>query len=99
MNTTRFPSIPVGLLTKLGTGAAALAAIFAGVAAVLDGDHQEETITGIITAAGLLYGVIRARGDQAAAQVAGVEAAAVHRADVVASSSTGTTFEPGGPIA
>jgi len=65
MNTT--PQVPVGLSTKVGLIATALAALAAAVAAVIDGDHTPETIAALVTAGLTLYGVIRSRGEQAAA--------------------------------
>jgi len=64
------PGVPVGLSTKVGLAATAIAGITAGVAAILNGDHTEETIASIITAGIILYGVIRSRGEQAAVLLA-----------------------------
>jgi hypothetical protein len=66
-NTDYSPLVPVGLLTKLGVAGAIISSAVAGVTAVLHGDHTPETITSILVAGALVYSVIRARGDQAAA--------------------------------
>lgn len=68
-NTTDSPDqlVSVGLLTKLGAAGAIISAGIAGVTAVLHGDHTPETVTSILVAGALVYSVIRARGDQAAA--------------------------------
>jgi hypothetical protein len=68
------PSVPVGLATKLGVLTAALASIFAGVADIADGDHQPETVAGLLAAALTVYGVVRGRSDQSAALLAGAGA-------------------------
>lgn len=70
MNTQTPPTIPVGLATKLGVLTAALSAMFAAGAALAHGDHQPETIAGLIAAAVTVYGVVRGRSDQAAAALA-----------------------------
>jgi hypothetical protein len=68
------PNVAIGYLTIFGTLAAALAAGAAALAAILHGDHSEETIGALFTAGGIIYGVVRARGDQAAAALtAGVK--------------------------
>lgn len=64
------PQIPVGLATKAGLIASSLAAIFALVAAILEGDHSTETIGALIAAAAPLYAVIKGRMDQATATIA-----------------------------
>lgn len=61
------PQIPVGIATKLGVIASSLAAIFALVATILEGDHSTETIGALIAAALPLYAVIRGRMEQATA--------------------------------
>jgi len=64
------PVIPRGLATNVGLIAGALAAIAAGVAAIIEGDHTPETLGALLTAGALLYGVIRGWMDQAAAALA-----------------------------
>lgn len=61
------PAVPVGLSTKVGLASSAVLGVVAALAAILDGDHSAETIAALVTAAFVLYGVIRSRGDQAAA--------------------------------
>lgn len=61
-------SIPVGLSTQVGL-AAALTAFVLALIAFIDGDRSEETIGALITGAVLIYGVVRSRGQQAAAQI------------------------------
>ena len=60
-------NIPVGLGTKVGLLTASVGALVAALAAILHGDHSETTITGLIVAAITVYGVVRSRGEQAAA--------------------------------
>jgi hypothetical protein len=64
------PKIPNGLATKVGLLATVAATGAAAVAAILDGDHSEETITLLVTAALTAYGLIRGRSEQAAAAYA-----------------------------
>jgi hypothetical protein len=65
MNNTK---IPVGLATKLGAAGAAIAGLIALLAAFANGDHTEETITGIVTSALLVYKIMDGRYNQAVAK-------------------------------
>ena len=64
------PKIPNGLATKVGLLATTLATGAAALASILDGDHTEETVTLLFTAALTAYGLIRGRSEQAAAAYA-----------------------------
>ncbi len=65
------PEIPVGLATKLGAVGAGIAGLIAGVTAILDGDHTETTITGLLISGGLIYSVVSGRSKQAVAAIEG----------------------------
>jgi hypothetical protein len=96
------PAIPVGLATKLGLFAAALAALVAAGTAVLHGDHTLETITALIIAGVNVYGVVGGRMGQAAAAAARVPLLVnevgriVHDAQPVMGGSMGA-YAPGSP--
>ena len=91
------PQIPVGIGTKLGVIASSLAAIFALVATILEGDHSTETIGALIAAALPLYAVIKGRMDQATAAVAKAPAVE-HIADLVAERLSESTHSDGTPV-
>jgi ABC-type uncharacterized transport system permease subunit len=63
------PPIPIGLGTKAGLLGAAIAALYAGVTAVLHGDHTPETITGVVMAGVQIAIVVKGRTDQASAHI------------------------------
>jgi hypothetical protein len=58
---------PVGLSTRVGLAVAALLGVLGPLSTVLDGDQTPEAIGALVSAAIVLYGVIRSRGEQAAA--------------------------------
>lgn len=65
--TTNTQPIPIGLGTKLGVLAAAISSLVGAIFAIADGDHSPETITALVVAGGLIYGVVKGRMDQATA--------------------------------
>lgn len=69
MNTPAHPPIPVGLGTKLGVIAGALAGLFAAVSAFASGDHSQETLGALIVAGANLLTVVGGRSAQAVAAI------------------------------
>ncbi|HEY6758265.1 MAG TPA: hypothetical protein VI318_02200 [Baekduia sp.] len=90
--------VPVGTTTKIGAAGAAVLALAAGVAAVVNGDLSTETITALVGAVVTLVTVLAGRYAQATAiagaTVTGASAQAVQAMQTVQSAAAAAPPQP-----